>query len=308
MLNPRMVHIMKILGTLPQKGTAPFVKSIYIRASTIHHVITGLLLNNRFIRDKILSRKLLSPVPALAAAVFLLSPGITVGQTGGNYLYDKLNRIETTISSPHLDWGKPYAGRTVNVLFIGSRRTLGREVVELWQRMDLAYEVVLTHNRTQFGMSEGTYPGEIFGEEAKQQEALKKLSGKMDVIVLGFDAASLPPRIKELIIRKIRNGCGLLYLGKGQDLRKIFQAKRIGDLGFLSTGVRKEFEARVLGMLEQGRIAFLQPLENWKVNTLLPPELEVENAYSAYIKAILWVSGKEPNIYIEGFSSIPWKD
>ena len=102
---------------------------------------------------------------------------------------------------PHVKWLKPTAGPTPKVLFMVSRvwgastQIRPRDIVEIWQRMDLEFtEFVYMQSASERDRWESNIAGSRTGE--KWAEAREKLAGDYDVRriknEIGFVAAKLP--------------------------------------------------------------------------------------------------------------------
>jgi len=57
----------------------------------------------------------------------------------GGYLNDAQPGRVTT---PHVEWARPWAPGTIRAFFLSPGYTAPREIIELWQRLDIAYEAV----------------------------------------------------------------------------------------------------------------------------------------------------------------------
>ena len=233
------------------------------------------------------------------AILTLLLPSAGISDTNIETLYEKLNSVDTTYQSPHTALAKPYYSGAVNILFIGPGKTLGRDVVELWQRMDLSFEVILTHDRTKLGNSGGSIQVYSLSEEAKVKEGVNKLSARYDAIVMDFDPDSLPLVILKTIKEKVEAGSGLLFLGKEREVHRILQTSRQSDKGYLNGGIPGKFSARALGRCQKGRVAIFPSYSELTGKRLFNHDTEL--LYSGFIKAVLWVSGKDSGVIIEGF-------
>lgn len=126
----------------------------------------------------------------------------------GEYLRD----VSTALSTAHTDWAAPYAGGKLKALFITPQTLAPREIVELWQRMPLEFEAVLTQHSGSFAATdiyaaqvEGTSPNE------KAAELRQKLQQVYDVIVLANARLdTLPIEFQYEILRRVTEGTGLV--------------------------------------------------------------------------------------------------
>ena len=127
-------------------------------------------------------------------------------------LGENFYQISEEIVSRHVKWAKPLAGGPIKTLFIGPRRAM-REAVELTQRIDLDYDAVIIHSPTVLGhpTNRAIFKG------ANEADTIKRLNDKLaeelDLIVIGkVNAETLPIEIRQIIVDKIKNGTGLLYV------------------------------------------------------------------------------------------------
>jgi hypothetical protein len=142
-----------------------------------------------------------------AAGVLLLATAASARHSG-EYLSDVSTKLET----PHTDWAQPYVGGKLRVLFIMPQILAPREIVELWQRMPLDFQAVLTEHAGSFAATdmyaaqvEGTSPSE------KAAELRRKLQQPYDAIVLGnVQLDILPLEFQYELLRRVSQGTGLL--------------------------------------------------------------------------------------------------
>lgn len=130
--------------------------------------------------------------------------------------------------SPHVKWANPYYKGPVRVLFIVPMK-LARQVVELQQRLDMEYDYVYV--RGNVFPEPGSTPLIIDrpGEENREKEVdrLRRYltDNRYDVMVLTSLSDSsyvgsqppinLPEDIEELVIRRVKEGMGLIYYNAG---------------------------------------------------------------------------------------------
>ena len=130
--------------------------------------------------------------------------------------YDK---IPGTWETAHVPWARPLAGGKLNVLVILPYPT-ARDAVELAQRLDLDYTVIMTAGRASWdqGWYEGANATPLKGSEATMVlEALTKkrlsLANEYDAIVLGgVSWAVLPESARDLLLQHVARGAGLVYV------------------------------------------------------------------------------------------------
>ena len=92
-------------------------------------------------------------------------------------------------------------------------------MVEIWQRMDLEYEAFV-YITTQRERDHWEYNIAGSSTEEKQEEAIRKLKGEYDAIVLiDFVVGWLPEEAQDLLRSKVEAGCGLILANKSDDFR-----------------------------------------------------------------------------------------
>jgi len=152
-----------------------------------------------------------------AALLFVTSPAYGTPPYGDpNQPYD---RLPGTLETYHIKWAKPLSGGKLKVLFIIPYYN-SREVVELSQRLDLEYTVIMNAGKAVW--SEGYYEGAnatpLHGPEAsyildKLSRERLDLAKKYDAIVIGkVSWEVIPKEIRELILKHIERGTGLVYV------------------------------------------------------------------------------------------------
>ena len=224
-----------------------------------------------------------------------------------------LHEIRTEVETPHVKWLKPSARPAPKVLFLvqrvwgNSTKMRSRDVVEVWQRMDLEYEAFV-YITTQSERDHWEYNIAGSSTEEKQEEAIRKLKGEYDAIVLiDFVVGWLPEEAQDLLRSKVEAGCGLILANKSDDFRWPLEA--VPD----STGFMKGVpltqipafggEARALGekvpswdrvapavgsayRLGKGRVARIHP---GRYGVDPEDETHLEYGCSLYIRALQWV-------------------
>ena len=131
------------------------------------------------------------------------------------------------VVTPHIPWANPLAGHKLRILFMGRREKM-REVVEFAQRLEMKYEFWAaggTHNVESDSEIIGTtylrggfYKGDALGDKIKRLKRL--LHGPdYDLIVIGarLDWRQLPLFAKYEILRRVKNGTGLINIGKSSN-------------------------------------------------------------------------------------------
>jgi len=123
--------------------------------------------------------------------------------------------------TPHVPFAKPIAGKPVKCLFIVPR-ILARDVVELWQRMEIddeAFTFDLTHRHRDKLLQTSTRVRRFHQNVARKDrldEIMKKLSVNPEVIVLvDADIKNTAPQIRTRIDQLVRDGTGLVMTSRG---------------------------------------------------------------------------------------------
>lgn len=133
-----------------------------------------------------------------------------------NQPYDQL---PGTLETPHVKWARPLAGGPIKALFILPYGD-AREVVEIAQRLQLDYSVIMNagHTAWENGYAEGDTSTPLVGVEARQVlerivEQRLSLSRQYDVIVIGkVSWVVIPPSVRSRILEHVARGTGLVSL------------------------------------------------------------------------------------------------
>jgi hypothetical protein len=153
---------------------------------------------------------------AAAFAIMAVSVWATPPYGDPNQPYDK---IPGTWETDHVKWAKPLAGGKLKVLFILPYPT-ARDVVELAQRFDMDYTVIMTAGRASWdqGWYEGANATPLFGAQAATVlDTLSKkrlsLANDYDAIVLGNVSWRVVPEFtRDLLLQHVARGAGLVYI------------------------------------------------------------------------------------------------
>jgi hypothetical protein len=144
----------------------------------------------------------------VAAAFFLVvSPGASSGQESEELETDQALTFE--VQTPHIDWAHPYARGKIHALFfINGRGTNFREAVELMQRFDIEAEAAL-YARIIDSQKDDWHGG---NDGIKRIERL--LEKDWDVFIfLGVAPLKLPESLRQKVIKKVQEGCGVILSG-----------------------------------------------------------------------------------------------
>lgn len=243
----------------------------------------------------------------------------------GRHTGEYLNEVSTALRTPHTDWAAPYAGGTLKALFITPGTLAPREIVELWQRMPLAFEAVLTEHAGSFAATD-IYAAQVEGTtpDEKTVELRRKLQQVYDVIVLANARLDmLPVEFQYGILKRVTEGTGLVMTynypyqypltGKPLEADRDFLTQGIpwNGLPFFRTEALAHFQVQAVAevpdrvvrtyQLGRGRLVVLD-YGVWQSAVyggpgLTPPvpfnldfPVEYEYYLSLVMKALLWAS------------------
>lgn len=139
-----------------------------------------------------------------------------------NQPYDKL---PGTLETYHVKWATPLADGRLKVLFIIPYKN-SREVVELRQRLDLDYTVIMVAGKSSWwqGYREGAEASPIEnGEEIVNRLARERLAldRQYDAIVIGkISWEIIPTEFKDLILQHVQRGTALVYVSPNRTTSK----------------------------------------------------------------------------------------
>jgi len=267
------------------------------------------------------------PIILLAAALSCGALAHAAGRLPGSYYHDFHFGYET----PHTKWGQPLAGGKVRAFFIAPTHT-AREVTELAQRLDLqpGGETALDARNLGDPGTYGPYPGMIEGTSLQEKEiaVLGKLAQPYDVYVIAnFPLAKLPIRIQYEILKRVKEGAGLVLVYKREADERLWRhelpeaATQLAEVPLAGlTFHRDKLEklepnpAQLLSgyRVGAGRVAridygiqspagfaggwCLTPEEPYTYRTLT----EYDYHQSLVAKAVLWAAKREPTVRFVG--------
>jgi len=136
-----------------------------------------------------------------------------VDARGGRHPATYLHDVRTEVITPHVKWLKPNARGKPKVLFLAHRPRGGmRDVVELWQRMDLDYAVYsFVKPERERDYWEANLERSRTAE--RMAEAIATCSRLYDAIVmLAFDFKTLPKEAQYYLLRQVSGGAGLVMV------------------------------------------------------------------------------------------------
>lgn len=218
----------------------------------------------------------------IALLLWALSPaGISAQESTAAELKAD-HALSGSISTPHIQWGKPYVHGKIRVLFfVGGRGTVFREGVELLQRFDLEMEAAI-YSRLVDTSKDDWYGGR---EGIRRIESL--LEKDWDVyLFLGVSPAKLPEPLRGKFVNKVLAGTGAVLAGVEEQVLTPASKEQITPL-FLEgvTGIRTFSSGKGRVVRLSGR-PVIEYTEGWQ-NTYETWQEELG-------RAILWAAGKEP--------------
>jgi len=227
-------------------------------------------------------------VNTVFVAVLLALSMNAVPLQAGRHDGDYLNKVTTKLVTPHTKWAKPYSRGKLKVLFVVPRTVAPREIVELWQRLDMDFDAVPIAHSGLFSFESDAgaamYDLKVEGTsiEEKTQQLLTALDKRYDAFVMAnasFDV--LPKEAQYKILKQVSEGAGLLFtfgrltrlqifkkpMTEGRD--EIFNGVPLAGIDFfrnpeilknLRVKEAKELPARMVETFafRQGRVAVLQ--------------------------------------------------
>ena len=251
----------------------------------------------------------------------MMSEGADFGPTQP---YDKLS---SALVTPHIPWANPYYQGKLKVLVIAPM-TSQRETVELAQRLSLDYTPLMTSRFDYFGSYKKDphlredYYGISAGEFTKLVDQRLGEEAKYDVIIIGkMDWKSFPNPIQQMILEKVKQGTGLLYVSPRNlptEIQKVLKGRI--DEGFISQGIPlsvipllKDIPEESLissGVLQQGRVVVLDYNQKniaaahmYEWDSITPhgsdDPLFYDYYFSLLARACLWAAKKEPTIIFD---------
>ncbi|HEY3380046.1 MAG TPA: hypothetical protein VGL77_21435, partial [Armatimonadota bacterium] len=249
------------------------------------------------------------------------------------YNGDYLEKIRTDrLITPALPFAKPLAGGPLRVLFlIPKAGAIPRDVVEMWERLDLTYEAVTLYAGQRIA-DDFPFTTAVVGESTpeKVRELNEKLDGSYDVICLAdfcFDA--LPASCQYKVLSAVRGGTGVLgVFANTRSAQSIYQPLTppipghevlrgcaLVGLPYFNIADPQQRDAVADRMLTtahfgKGRIAWLNydapvNLGNWYAGDCfgrpverIPTSQGYDAALGITARALLWAAGREPAVRI----------
>jgi len=167
---------------------------------------------------------------------------------------------DSVFSSEQYPMAKPLKGGPLRVLLFGDHRSAGRMSAGIAARLDCRLSAVFTRNRrTLRSSAPGEGKGMAPGDSLIVRRLAGLLAGEWDVFLLDFEIESLPPVLRDALMKDVERGTGLVYAGDGGDIRPFVTKKRLDGraLEVLSYGGMK---AKAVGRREKGIMVCMPPL------------------------------------------------
>lgn len=161
----------------------------------------------------------------------------------GRYDGAYINEVKTEFITPHIPWAKPYAEKRLKVFCLTPMSMAPREVVGLWQRLDIDFTAATVGLPDRFDRVVGFLGPWAFSVQGttraeKEAEILRKLKSRYDVLVIGdvsFDA--LPPSVQLVILQQVSDGAGLVYVYDPRTKLPLLQKPLEEDADLLFNGL-----------------------------------------------------------------------
>jgi len=238
------------------------------------------------------------------------------------------------VVTPHVKWAKPYAGGKTRVLVLAPRWRQ-RETVELAQRFDIEYDTV---SFSKSGVIYEERELNIYNTYAKAYGlplrsvgwVLKDLRGKLErggydcMIIAGVETRVLPEYFRELILKRVEEGMGLVVTGSNEALEDALGEVLPPGQGFKPVGIpfdqlplARDYaveggEKPVLYRCRRrgkGRAVFFSyPVQMYTACITPAPSsgqwrdftpVHEEYCFAMFGKAMLWAAGKTAGLKIE---------
>ena len=137
--------------------------------------------------------------------------------------YIDLTKFDNSKETPHIKWAKPIKGGTIKMFGLTPYPSY-RELAELTQRMDIDLHSSLFIAQGRAANTSGDYFG-LLTETDISNNISEQLQKNYDCILLGgINLDKLTSSQRKEILRKVKNGCGLVLIGcsgKNQDIFNI---------------------------------------------------------------------------------------
>ena len=256
-----------------------------------------------------------NPAPAAGEAFGLFKyPPDSPGERRGAGMFDVSAAVVTPHSSP---WARPLPGKRLRVLFIVPRWN-ARQVVEVAQRLDMDYRVLMTG--TAAALSEGGDERQYLDFPAERPRDLidrleRHLYRPYDLIAIGrFAPTALPDSSWAQILAQVRAGTGL-FLTHSADERVEALGQKLQPLelpNWLTSGVPAAALGQMLdsggqlyaraGRLGRGRVLISRYAPSgWQslsphvgIIEHMEDACKYDYLQSLLIRALLWTANRQP--------------
>ena len=188
------------------------------------------------------------------------------------------------VVTPHIPWAKPYPGKRLRALVVGDFRSQ-RLCVELMQR--LAIDCVPFH------CPGGAYSVDL-GGDAGLKVLRRRLHEPFDLLIApGTLVGLFPPDEIELLLRRLREGLGFVYLWPADEPHRL-----LAELGMAPKAPTEAGEAAVNLLKEQPDEAADET-----------PPLEIEDKYPPWERdGLVYVTGGGPLSHLAGLQPTQQKE
>ena len=202
-----------------------------------------------------------------------------------------VHELPMEFETPHTDWGSPWYGGTIRILFFSEARgTYARDVIELMQRFDIDAEAAYFDRKPVTASGD---KGDWVGGEAGHGRIQKLLESPYDCYVFdGVAPEKLPPEAMETLSAHLEDGAGLILIGEDDALLR--PDSRVENLPHF---LRDAVEQVDLFDIERGRGARLS--ERPDIPYRHGWETEYDHWQQQLGRCLLWAAGREPKLEIE---------
>jgi hypothetical protein len=229
--------------------------------------------------------------------------------------HEAFDRVVLERSPSVVAWATPLEGGPIRALFIAPRFTL-RDVGELALRLDLKYEIAPVSDAHHLGTEDEEFPKDKAAERLRA-----RLADNYDLLVVGnLDLSVLPDDVLDVIIAKVKAGCGLLLAHYRENMPVRFQELLNGlapaeDSEEITRGIGEaitpEWPASLsfvkASKCDQGRVVELnyvgvRPFSHFLLPALSEPLKARPEFFDTYLslvaKAARWAAGRAPSNWI----------
>ena len=133
------------------------------------------------------------------------------------------------IVTPHVEWAKPLAGGPLKALILCDW-LVGREVIELAERLDMDYTAPTIGHPSQLGYTSGKFGGDLTIEQV-MDNLREHLKQDYDVIIIGgLRGDMFADDVLDTILTKVSGGTGLVWANPSKCSERLWEALPFADL------------------------------------------------------------------------------